>query len=578
MATISALAVRLSLNAAGFNPATVEAASNITHIGNAAIGATSKLRGLNQEAEKSEGIFQRVTKAVKDNAHAILGLAAGGSIAFSIKAAADAEEKFYANIQEHIGATQTLTVLLGNLKSTVTEVYAAFGQAFIDASNLKGGIVEITNVANTLKPIAAGIGGVLGTMASWFISLGRAILPVIAAFKIFGVVVGIAFKVTHALLLLGIARWIAGFLGLRIGALLFQGAMLAVRAGFIVATYAAAIFHAATGPTGWAILAGAVAVSAAAVYGLGKAYEYAATNAREAIKVDGMEDATAAADALAAAADAAKAAADALAVAYKSTLAIIVDAFGDVRKEINTLGMSEGAKKVYELRNKLLAANREAGISQHLTAEQNDALDYLQTRYDELEVRKSMLKITEEIAHVEKEAAQASMTKGQKMLDDLARMGATRQQLAEAQGPANAIDAAEWAKQQATERKAMESRVRSLITSDSPFEKFKQQAEEIRKLAKVGAINPAEASRALNAAGKGFIKGIAHGDTFKLESPKAMLKGTAEAELAADRARTPIEKLTEIQQKQLREAEKIARSVDEQFQWQKNNGMQVAQF
>lgn len=578
MATISALAVRLTLNAAGFSPATAQVAGNITKLGNAAVATTNHFRGLNQEAEKTEGIFQRLTSAVRNNATALLGIAGGGSVVAGIKAAADAEEQFYKNIQGHIGATQTLTTLMGNLRQAVTALYTSFGQAFIDASNLKGGVIEITNVINTLKPIAAGIGAVMGTVAGWFISLGRAILPVIAAFKIFGVVAGIAFKVTHALVMIGLARWVAGFLGLRIGALAFQAAMLLVRAGFVVATYSAAIFHAVSGPTGWAILAGAVAVSAAAVYGLGKAYQYAASNAEQATAVDKTALLAENLDKVKTAAELAAEKAAALKIAYQEALKPVISAFDDVRKQLNTLGLSEAAKKVYEVKMAMLQANRDAGIGRTLTDEQNDALDYLSTRLQELEVRKQMLAITEELASIEKAAAQEGLSKGQLMLDNLRRMGANQEQIAAASKNANSIDAAIKAKKDAEDAAKLMADAKKTVDNISPFDKYKKQIEDIQRLTKVGALKPADATRAMNAAGATLFKSLASGDGFKLESPKALLKGSAEAELAADRARTPIEKLTEIQKQQLEKVRDIARAAREQIDLAKQNQQVVANF
>lgn len=598
MATISALAVRLSLNAAGFTPATVQAASNITHIGNAAVATQAKMRGLNQEAEKSEGIFRRTANSIRENASALLGLAAGGSVAYSIKAAADAEQELYKGAQQNIGATQTLTNLVKSLKAAVEGMYASFGKAFIESSNLKDGVIVLTGIFDSLRPAAAFIGSAIGTIAGWFISLGKAMAPVFIAFKVFAVVVGVATKVLHMLLAIGIARWIAGFLGLKIGALAFQGAMLLVKAAYMASTYAVAIFHAISGPKGWAILAAGAVAAAAAIYGVTKAYESAAEAGREAnaakTAAQGFTATDLAADEKARAKEAAEMqkeydkeqekhyqeavrAAEKIAQIKKDMNSKLVGAFDAVRLDTDTLGLGEGARQAMALRQELELMNREVG-QRGLTADQWDSIEYLQARYEELEVRKSMLKITEEIAAIEKEGAQAGLTKGQRMLDDLERLGATQQQIAAAKIDADKLDAIETQKKNAEDAKRVVEESKRLVDGISPFDKYKKQAADISRLLAVGALKPADAERAAKAAGLGLIKTLHGQEAFKVENPKALLKGSADAELAADKMKTPFEKFTEVQQQQLAECRKIAVGIGDQLEWEKQNQMKVAQF
>lgn len=596
MATISALAVRLTLNAAGFSPAAVAVAGNITNIGNTAVIAREKIRGLNQEAERSEGIFSKAAGAIKSNLSALLGLAGAGSIAAGIKAAADAEDALYKGAKTNIGATQTLSALLKVLKQSVEGMYAAFGKAFIESSALKDGIIVLTGIFDALRPIAAAVGSVLGTMTGWLISIAKALAPVLIAFKVFAVVVGVALKVTHALIAIGIVKWVAGFLGLRLGALAFQGAMLLVRAAFVASTYAVAIFHAVSGPSGWAILAAAAAVAAGAIYGITKAYESAADAARDAndvrmnangigseledIKALAKEEEQLAKQKREWAEQQAKLEMEWNAKVQAQQQAIrdkITDARDRVRLELNTLGETDGFKAIAALRQEVERMNAEVG-KRGIDAAQQADLDFLQAKYDELDVMKQIHKIEEQIADIEKESAQAAMTKGQRMLDDLRRLGATEEDLAAGQEAANKLDATEAARKNAEDAKKLAEEAKRTVDNISPFDKYKKQVEDITRLSNVGALKPRDAERALNAAGAGLLKSLSGKEAFKIESPKALLKGTADAELAADRAKTPIERLTEVEKQQLKEARDLARTARDQLDWNKQNQTVVAQF
>lgn len=96
-----------------------------------------------------------------------------------------------------------------------------------------------------------------------------------------------------------------------------------------------------------------------------------------------------------------------------------------------------------------------------------------------------------------------------------------------AQADADKIDALEQKKKDLEAGK-------KLTEKSSPLEAYNKQAADIQRLLSVGAITARVAQNALAEANKD-ARGALFKDSYQFESPKASVRGSAEAELSRDR-------------------------------------------
>ena len=108
--------------------------------------------------------------------------------------------------------------------------------------------------------------------------------------------------------------------------------------------------------------------------------------------------------------------------------------------------------------------------------------------------------------------------------------------------------------------------VNGLAQKNDPLAKFKEQADAIQRLVEAHAIGADGARDALAAANKQLREANGGGGlTTNYASPTAILRGTADAALLNDRQRSPIDKLTDLQRQQLKEAKDQSKKLDDQI-------------
>lgn len=478
--------------------------------------------------------------------------------------------------------SNSLSGLFSTLRSTIQAVFREFGAAFVEASGLKDGVRALTGAANAFQPIARAAGTVVGWLASGFVKLAQVVLPIISYFKIFGVILFTTFKALNVFAMFTITRMVLGFFGIRLGAILSSAGILLLRGAYFAAARAAVIFHAISGPRGWLILIGSAAAAAAAVYGLKRAftsaYDEFAKFIEESFRIEEtpalVAEATEQYEKLAAQIDTAVEAIERMNEAMDPVLKAIDDAHFD----IETAGMTEAQKELERMRERLRQVNLELGVTQDggLTRAQEQNLAQLKAMQDQLTILRQQQKIREDMAASQKAADQAGMTAAEKMLDDLIRLGATQQQIAESLPDLQKMHQAELAKEQAKERerelKAIKQRADQMRQNvATPLDQYKKQLADIQQLRSLGAIDNRTALMNLQKANKEFLGAIQQQSQKAIESPTALMAGSAEAELAQNRLQTPFERMTEMQRQQLAEARRANALAQQQLAWWQNN-------
>lgn len=215
-----------------------------------------------------------------------------------------------------------------------------------------------------------------------------------------------------------------------------------------------------------------------------------------------------------------------------------------IEKETASVGLSDIEKR--------LAGMRELGATAKQIADAEEKLKAADEKIRSIERQKSL---SEEIARIEKEAAQVGLTEAQKRLALLKEMGATEQQIADARKKLDAIESASKSEETA-------NRVKQLYEDiETPLEAYRKKIADIAQLQRIGAINAQIAKRAMDAADKDLVKEFGGGRS-QASSPQALLKGSAEAALAANRDRNPVEKMTELQRQELAEARKTRQGIE----------------
>jgi hypothetical protein len=183
----------------------------------------------------------------------------------------------------------------------------------------------------------------------------------------------------------------------------------------------------------------------------------------------------------------------------------IATIIADLHKEIDTFGQSEGLKKLYEL--------KQAGATDAQLAEA-DALA------KQLDILKQQAEVVKTLDQLRKDARQAGMDQGGKLVDDLQQKGATAGQIEEAKRLQKAIEDTNAAKEEA--KKLDEAAKKAKEDALTPLQKEQQALQDLKKLYDTGRITAQEFASA--AAKK---ESELHGE--KHDTQGAVTRGSQEA-------------------------------------------------
>lgn len=479
--------------------------------------------------------------------------------------------------------SKTLAGLFSTLKDGASGLFREFGQGFIATANLKQGVENITAGFTSMHGIARTVGSVLGRVAGWFLSLGRVIAPVYVGLKIAAIAFALVAKSLLTIAAFKLSAWLLSWLGITPAILLVRAAMFTLVMAYKAISIAATIYNSLAGPAGWAKIAAAIAVAGIAVYATKRAFDAVSGSAAASSKE--AEELKTQAESMGVAIEDSGAAAAASMNTYKESLKEAREAINEVSVDARRAGMDEYQKKMHAFKYSIYEANDAAGIG-GVTEEQKHAMRQYQYALDELKVAEQKAKIAKELKDLEKESAQASMTRGQRMLDDLRRAGASAKEIAAAQKQANEIDRIQKEKDDAREKKRKDaererlvSEAQRTIAGISPKDKLEAEYRDIKRLYAAGAIDKRNAIRAGLAATQEYREALA--TDFKktaggsLASPAALMKGSAEADLARDREMSQANLLTNLQKQELDVARKQEQLLKQMLAEIQNNNEQT---
>jgi hypothetical protein len=138
----------------------------------------------------------------------------------------------------------------------------------------------------------------------------------------------------------------------------------------------------------------------------------------------------------------------------------------------------------------------------------------------------NLKKVGDTLADLDKQVRQFGMTDGQKRLDNLKTLGATPDQLAQAQKSANQLDSLNAAKKKHDD---LQNSAKSVLDSiATPTEKYDQKITNLNDLLQAGMINWDQYGRAIRVARDELEKGDGKTNA-KMEAPELMKSGSAQA-------------------------------------------------
>lgn len=616
MATITNLAVKIGLDAAGFIRST-----------QLVFAATGKMVNVVQSAhgmlKDAAAGYDKLNASAGGYLKTLFGIAGTGAmVAASIRAASAAEQAQKAGGTKSVTVEDPTSTLAGGhdrLTTAVTKAYEAFGTAFARSADLNKAMELLRGAVQSVTGVLSTMGSVAGAVFGWLVNTPPLFMALAVALKVVAVAAVFLAQVLITRLIVGMVTYLLlgtamtpMALTMAAGKLIWAAATLVASGAVTVLTGAMALLIAVGFPV-WAaiavivlVLAAAIAAVVAITYGLIKAFEWFTGKDPTADRIANME---------------------AFAKATEDARKKVDDMAAALQKSVDQHGMSDQAKQTatfVEALNELLvvaAANGQDisdGLNEQLAAymalqeikakqnaddEKREELlkrektlqselssivdEILDAGTSDLDQRLEKLKkmgatgsqldwaqqaltmadetnraaenrrtIEQDITNLQKEASQAGMTDAEKRLDNLKRLGATAAQIAAAEGAQAVIAAAEAKKKQAELGKAMKE------ATLSPMEQYQKKMAEIQKLLAGGNIDPITAMRAADAAQKNLESGLATKGIADVKSPQALLKGSAEAQLAENRGRDPIETLNETQKKALEEAKKIRAALE----------------
>ena len=207
-----------------------------------------------------------------------------------------------------------------------------------------------------------------------------------------------------------------------------------------------------------------------------------------------------------------------------------------IEKEVALAGLTANERRIKQL--------EELGVKGAELAKAKDQIAAAEAKEKAAERQKDLER---EIASIQREASYAGLTETEKRLKQLEELGAKEADIAKAREQFAAADDAAKAKD-------------LVEKSRTPLQKYQEQLALVERLRRAQKISAEEAAQALAAAGKDF-NGSLHsgGSRGSDESPKALARGTADAQLAANRQTNPTDRLAQplreavVQQKKIEE-------------------------
>jgi DNA repair exonuclease SbcCD ATPase subunit len=183
----------------------------------------------------------------------------------------------------------------------------------------------------------------------------------------------------------------------------------------------------------------------------------------------------------------------------------------------------------------------------------DDKAKYL-AEFDAAEKKKKLVeetkKLEREAAKLQQQADQAGLSAVEKRVALLKSLGLKGPALEDARKKAQQLEDAKQAERDRKDAEQLKAH------HSGPLEKYKAEAARIQGLLERKKISKELAEKALAAANKEFRGGL-HAHQHHSESPKALLKGSAEAAEAIYRQGNPIDQLTEVQRQALAEQQKL---------------------
>ncbi len=468
----------------------------------------SSFRNINAET------FDQVLKSAQD-----LTAAMGGDLSSNAELLAKAmqnPELGIKRLQKAFGiftptqlAAATAMAEAGNIAGAQGAIFDALGSKF-------GGMAHETQSAgtqftNAVDDLAGAVGGVV---APFLGLIKSALQPAVSWLThLFTVMRQFGAQVV------AMSPWVVTLAKVIAGAVI---AFVAYQAAMKAAALSQTILLAMSGPAGWAALAAGAVIAATAVVALNT--EFATIDESIKKSASGADGLTAGMDATAEKTKTAAQKAKELAEEYKKAQEAVTKTTQEMQEKIDTFGFSDARKLLYEYIKQLEEVNKLRGrtYADRLDSEQLAGVEKFKSQIAALEVLEKQKELTKELKEIQKDADQAYMTDSQKKLAKIKELaiasGKTGRELAHAISDAQA----------------------KLAVSDAP-EKRKKEVdkliEEKKKL--VGDDGPKSLTEQ--------IKDIKEQKFKDIESPKALLKGSAEAALAENRQANPIEKMTQLQ-------------------------------
>ena len=608
MPTISTLAVKLILDTTAFATNTVRTAGGINRLHATIEDTDHGLRRLANASDLVTGKFDRATASARGYLRTLAGIGGGTlTLVKSIKAFSEAQlrERQVARAAGNHADVLIIADAWAELRETVDEAYTTFGRAFAESGNLMRTLEMLTSIVQRLEPVIFVFGSALGFTWNVLANYPPVVLMVAIAAGALKAVLLLLVRVIIGRLLIGFVTW--AILGRRLT--LLQLIWLGVTKAKTVAmvAYAAAIwaYNAAVTAgipvtTAFLLVSGGLVLGlsaiAAAAYGMYQIWKYF-TGAP--VRIDVAD-------------------ADERLKTTKEKLEEIDALLQRARTRADHVGLTKQQIEQQELKDLLFSQSAAGETMPIGPAETAEFQTRLQAEQQREASKQRQVDLENKLKAIAEEASTAAQSANQKRLDELAELGATAEQLAAAAGQLQAIDQAtdrmrdreqlirsiadvereasvaglsamekrlELARQLgATEAeiariRAAQARIDQASDQDklaksreqqrqrirdqaerlresvlTPMEQFEKKMADIERLRKVGAIDDKTANRAAAEAEKALRESFAGQGLGEQTSPQALLKGTAEAALAENRIKNPIERLTDIQRKQLKEA------------------------
>ncbi len=625
MATISTLAIKTAMSVGPIVVGAKALADTINSTQAAVLPFNDAVAATSSVTNAAASNIDEATSSVKGYVAAAIGAASvTAMLANAVKdyaAAQTTADTVSANGIDALGRANEVTTLAeswSHLSTAVTHANEVVGGAFAATANLGGALDVLTNVVNNLTGILATMAGWIGSIFNFFANGPPIFLAVAAAVKIVAAAIAILAQIIITRAIVGMITYLA--LGVAMTPMQLAWAVasyvaatgVSVLSGAVWLLNAALAVLAAIGAPVWLVIAAAIAavvVVAAALYAL---YQLLAASDPAADKEAQMramgEKTREATKSVHDLSDALEKKIRQFSMTDKEkelenyndklqetrnlwgdTVANeLLDAQGRMIDQLDALEAKKKAQKAADEqqkeRNKALMdidnewyarnlsdiekkalALKKLGANIEEVARATEQMQQTEAKKKSDEDRKTL---AQQIADIEKQAAETGLSETEKRLRAAQKLNADTEQLNRIRAAGAKIESADASKKKSDEiAKRVEEHAKEAAkikeTADGPLGAYKKKLEDIERLRKVGAIGADVATRAESAASKEFKDSLSSGSNFKIDSPQALLKGSAEADLATNRAGTPIEKLTEVQKKQLVEVERSRRQLEE---------------